>query len=212
MVLTLQYGGVTSSPDGRVAVDIWWSRVIITGACHSLLSPLLVIPCSPPMFYLSLAGAVTWWLTQGPSVSMWVSPPTGHTLPPLSGLPAADTDVTPVWSSGRALQSLLASDGGRHRRPSDGRSAGYQTPAQSGHFWGFLQLHSSPLAMSVVHSVVTQRGQTRPGSGSDIMYTVWAGLGLHNDRLQNSANAPNKKIRTQFRRSGPGPPQRVSGG
>ena len=94
MVLTLQYGGVTSSPDGRVAVDIWWSRVRITGACHSLLSPLLVIPCSPPMFYLSLAGAVTWWLTQGPSVSMWVSPPTGHTLPPLSGLPAADTDVT----------------------------------------------------------------------------------------------------------------------
>ena len=184
MVLTLQYGGVTSSPDGRVAVDIWWSRVIITGACHSLLSPLLVIPCSPPMFYLSLAGAVTWWLTQGPSVSMWVSPPTGHTLSPLSGLPAADTDVTPVWSSGwcRALQSLLASDGGRHRRPAFWRPE--RRLPDSGAVRTLLrlsaasQLHSSPLAMSVVHRVVTQRGQTRPGSGSDIMYTDclgWAG-------------------------------------
>ena len=62
-----------------------------------------------------------------------------------------------------------------------------------------------PSHVSCTHTVVTgsQAGHQALPS--------WAGRGhplsgRHNDRLQNSANAPNKKIRTQFRRA------RASGG
>lgn len=155
----------------RVAVDIWWSRVIITGACHHTL-------LSPPLVMTMLTSNVL--SSSGWSSNMMADTGSGsqclHVSVPTYWPHSAPTIRAPGWHwrhqpwpapghTGRALQSLLAGDGGRRGRPAFWRPErrSPQPGRDTGHFWGFLQLHSSPLAMSV-YTVWSLRG-VRPGLG-----------------------------------------------
>ena len=137
---------------------------------------------------------------------MWVSPPTGHTV-------RAHTDVTShrpgvtIPGSGLTRPLVPASADATDGRASDGQSAGHLpclAPDTSEAFCSSFSLRSSSPSPCQLY---TYSGHGVTGRTPGPALLSWPGSdplsGRHNDRLQNSANAPNKKIRTQFRRPGP---------
>ena len=138
----------------------------------SVVTPTSPDVSSPPKFYQSLAGAVTW--SQDTGLCLHLRLPT-YWPPHPATIATARADIVTSREPGRynPRPDTLASAGwdATDGRPSDGQSAGHNREAERGTLLRLSadreQLRAHPFPMSVVLSVVrAPQAQPSPDPGS----------------------------------------------